>query len=134
MYNKDRFHVHANVPVLPGGIQMFAVGGVQQLQDRAPVLLVFVGHFGRWHLKNSDTTTVKPAGQNMRGGTILAILAILAVLAVLAGLARGLKGQTSGLFGGGIKFVQLLQGVQRPDSNGTVPGHLESELDQSIGL
>jgi hypothetical protein len=68
----------------------------------------------------------------MRGGTILAILAVLA--AVLAVLARGLKGQTSGLLGGGIKFVQLLQGVQRPDSNGTVPGHLESELYQSIGL
>jgi len=106
---------------------MFAVGGVQQLQDRAPVLLVFVGHFGRWHLKNSDTTTVKPAGQNMRGGTTIRA----AILAILAG---GLKGQTSGLLGGGIKFVQLLQGVQRPDSNGTVPGHLESELDQSIGL
>jgi hypothetical protein len=109
--------VHANVPVLPGGIQMFAVGGVQQLQDRAPVLLVFVGHFGRWHLKNSDTTTVKPAGQNMRGGTTDPILAILAAI------LGGLKGQTSGLLGGGIKFVQLLQGVQRPDSNGTVPGN-----------
>ena len=116
MYNKYQFHVHANVPVLPGGIQMFAVGGVQQLQDRAPVLLVFVGHFGRWHLKNSDTTTVKPAGQNMRGGTTIRAT----ILAILAG---GLKGQTSGLLGGGIKFVQLLQGVQRPDSDGTVPGN-----------
>ena len=99
--------VHTYVPVFTGGIQMFPVGGVQQLQDRAPVLLVLVGHFCRGHLKNSDTTTVEPARQDMGGGT----------------LGGGLKGQTTGLFRGRIKFVQLLQGVQRPDSNGTVPGH-----------